>query len=97
MANVNKDQAIRVEVIDPETGKVTIEYIYELRPVKSGMLARIVGSGYNVYRNWEATKWMTNVTSSSRFNLETNGMTQKEIGVYVKFLDQERAARLAAR
>jgi hypothetical protein len=97
MTTVTKDQAIRVQVTDPMARTTKFEYIYDVRPVKSGLLGRIVGTGYNVYRKWGHTSWMTNVTSSTRFNLETDGMTQDEMSIYVKMLDKERAERLAAR
>ena len=67
--------------------------IHQLKPVKSGVLAKLVGSNFNVFRPYNESVWYENVTSSTRFNLETEGMTQNEV---VAFMNEQKAAASTA-
>lgn len=75
---------ISVPVRDPLAGTIFKAIIYEIMPCKEGLLGRMVNSGYNVFRPWSSQVWLTNVTSSTRFNIETDGMTPEEMSLYME-------------
>ena len=95
--SAGNQRTMRVTVVDPCNNNSTrVVSITDIRPVKAGLLARTVGENYNVFRPWESEQWMENVTSSTRFNLEIDGMTNDEIEIFLneqKFQKAFRAGR----
>jgi hypothetical protein len=53
-------------------------HAYDLLICKTGILAREVSSGYNLFRRWGSDFYLTNCTSSNRFNIENDPITQAE-------------------
>ena len=84
------NNTLTATVLDPMSNEKSVRQIDRIVACKSGLLGKIVGTNFNVYRPWTArsvngqTIWMTNLTSSTRFNLETDGMTPAEIAAFTK-------------
>jgi len=76
-------KTLKVKINDPILGKTFVGEIHKLKTTKTGLLGKIAGTNYNVFRPWTSNQWFTNVTSSCRFNIETECMTQEEIAVFV--------------
>ena len=75
---------MRVTIVDPCNNNSTrVASITDIRPCKAGLLARTVADNFNVFRAWDSNTWMENVTSSTRFNLETEGMKPEEIEIFL--------------
>lgn len=75
--------SIKARIYDPIQNIWSVATIINLVTVKSGILAKINGSNYNVFRPWNQQYWLTNITASHRFNLETEGMTNDEIDTFM--------------
>ena len=78
------NKVIYANIVDPMEQTVKAGRIHQIKVCKSGMLGKIEGTNFNVFRPWNQTAWMTNVTSSTRFNMETEGMTAEEIAIFLQ-------------
>lgn len=76
-------RTMRVTILDPLEGTTRVASITDIQPCKAGLLARTVGQRFNVFRAWDSEQWMENVTSSTRFNFETEGMTPEELTIFL--------------
>lgn len=80
-AGTNRTMIVTVVNADANTSRKTS--ITNIITVRRGLLARTVSEGYNVFRAWNDDVWIENVTSSDRFNLETDGMTEDEKTIFI--------------
>ena len=81
------NRTIKVTIFDPIAGTTKTGSVYKLTPAKGGILGKEVGTNYNVFRPWDnrwgANVYVTNITSSTRFELETEGMTPEEVTAFM--------------
>lgn len=74
---------MRVTILDPLENTKRTASITNIQVCKAGLLARTVGENFNVFRAWDSDQWMENMTSSSRFNFEIEGMKPEEIEIFL--------------
>ena len=74
---------MRVTILDPLSNTTRTASITNIQVCKAGLLARTVSENFNVFRAWESDQWMENMTSSSRFNFEIEGMKPEEIEIFL--------------
>jgi len=77
------NRTLRVSVIDSETKEMSVVSIHKLVPCQEGVFGKILGNNFNVFRPWNSQQWMTNISGSTRFNMETAGLSQAEIGIVI--------------
>jgi hypothetical protein len=82
-----KKRTMKATVFSPFTQTTRIVQIHKLQASKLGLLGKIVGCNYNVFRKWDDNVWMEDVTESNRFSLETTGMTNDEINIVMNEAD----------
>jgi hypothetical protein len=76
-------RTMRVTILDPLSNTTRTASITNIQVCKAGLLARTVSENFNVFRAWESDQWMENMTSSSRFNFEIEGMKPEEIEIFL--------------
>lgn len=80
------NRTIKATIFDPSTGQTKTGQVYKLTACKEGILGKAVGTNFNVFRPWGEEVFLTNITSSTRFNIETAGMTADEVTAYMNEL-----------
>jgi len=72
------NRLMRVEVLDGCDGTRQTVSIHKLIPCKSGIFGKMFGNNFNVFRAWGSDQWMTNISGSTRYSMELDGLTDAE-------------------
>jgi len=76
-------RTMRVTILDPMANTTRTVSITGIQTTKTGLLATIIPDKMTAFRPYNSDQWMENVTSSVKFNIETDGMTEEESAIFL--------------